>query len=201
MNEIERKAAEVQLGVLKLQHLLLKSQIKGDTPGHPFRGNQYSGGGGGGVSNSGGGSPDTNSFQNSVKKAKQASDATVGHDAKPGEREYEFRSSLANKAREAAANAIQKSEVAISLHKQAESLHTVDSHSKAAKAFDQVFYEHQNAHTDHGFASGVADRNRLGRISLDPHDRAAGEHAAAMKESVKLGNYHRQQAKKYGDVM
>jgi hypothetical protein len=38
MNEIERKATEVQLGVLKLQHLLLKSQLKGDLPGHPFRG-------------------------------------------------------------------------------------------------------------------------------------------------------------------
>jgi hypothetical protein len=48
MNEIERKAAEVQLGVLKLQHLLLKSQIQGDLPGHPFRGNQFSGGGGSG---------------------------------------------------------------------------------------------------------------------------------------------------------
>lgn len=48
MNEIERKAAEVQPGVLKLQHLLLESQLKGDLPGHPFRGNQFSGGGGSG---------------------------------------------------------------------------------------------------------------------------------------------------------
>jgi hypothetical protein len=48
MNDLQRKAAEIQLGVLKLQHKLLESQLKGDVPGHPFRGNQYSGGGGGG---------------------------------------------------------------------------------------------------------------------------------------------------------
>jgi hypothetical protein len=53
MNEIERKLAEVHLGVLKLQHKLLESQLKGDLPGHPFRGNQHSGGGGSGSSGSG----------------------------------------------------------------------------------------------------------------------------------------------------
>jgi len=72
MNEIELKAVEVQLGVLKLQHLLLTSRLKGDSPGHPFRGNQWSGGGGGpmlapdtgggsgGGTSSGGGSPESN---------------------------------------------------------------------------------------------------------------------------------------------
>ena len=45
MDDLQRKAAEVQLEVLKLQHKLLESRLKGDTPGHPFRGNQYAGGG------------------------------------------------------------------------------------------------------------------------------------------------------------
>ena len=49
MNDLQHKAAEVQLGVLKLQHTLLKSQLKGDLAGHPFRGNQWSGGGAGGM--------------------------------------------------------------------------------------------------------------------------------------------------------
>lgn len=55
MNEPQRKAAEVQLGVLKLQHKLLESRLKGDKPGHPFRGNQWSGEGGGEGSSSDGG--------------------------------------------------------------------------------------------------------------------------------------------------
>jgi hypothetical protein len=69
MNDLQRKAAEVQLGVLKLQHKLLESRLKGDKPGHPFRGNQYSGGSGGGGSsgNSGG--------QSLGKRAEQLTDA------------------------------------------------------------------------------------------------------------------------------
>lgn len=42
MNDLELKAAEVQLGVLKLQHLLLESQLKSNPEGH----NQYTGGSG-----------------------------------------------------------------------------------------------------------------------------------------------------------
>jgi len=102
MNEIERKVVEVQLGVLKLQHLLLKSQIKGDLPGHPFRGNQFSGGGGGGGGDSG--KSLSTSARNDSIAAQQKTQSWMAGSKSPGVKKIKAASAKAEVAAKTAVN-------------------------------------------------------------------------------------------------